>query len=288
MKISFIGLGIMGSRMAKNLLKNGVELTVYNRTRAAAEPLADLGAKVADSVEDCVKNADIVFTMVSTPQVVCDLAFGPDGFLAKMKNNSLWLDCSTVNPSFSTTAAKKAKAKNIRFLDAPVGGSKGQAENAELIFYIGGDAGDLKEVTPFLDHMGQHILHVGEHGKGAAVKMLVNSMLGQSMIIFAESLLLGQKMGIDKDFLLHLLPKLPVIAPFVKFKTDNIKNDDYEAGFPLEWMHKDMHLVSKTAYELNMPLYMANLAKELFAGAKQDGMGREDFSAIFKYLEGNH
>ena len=285
MKVSFIGLGIMGSRMAKNLLKNGTELTVYNRTRSAAEELEAMGAAVADTVDGCIDGADVVFTMLSKPQVVCDLAFGPDGFLAKMKSNALWLDCSTVNPSFSKTAANKARAKGIRFLDAPVGGTKSHAENAELVFFVGGNAADLEEISPLLDHMGRKNIHVGEQSKGSALKMLINGMLGQSMIVFAESLLLGEKMGIEKDFLLNFLPNLPVVAPFVKFKTENIKNDSYDAAFPLELMQKDMHLVAKTAYENDMPMYMANLAKELFAGAKRDGMGREDFSAIFRYLE---
>jgi len=118
--------------------------------------------------------------------------------------------------------------------------------------------------------------------------MIVNIMLAQSMLIFSEAVLLGDKMGISKTFLLDLLPNLVVSAPFTKFKAETIKNDNYDVQFPLEWMHKDLHLATLTAYEHNQPLFLANLAKELYTEATKSGMGRLDFSAIFKYLEKPH
>jgi len=285
MKVSFLGLGIMGSRMATNLIKNGIELTVFNRSKEPTEALAALGAKVASDAESAVEDADIIFSMLSTPAVVEELFLGDGGLVQAMKPNALWVDCSTVNPSFSTKAFAAAQQSGIRFLDAPVAGTKPHAENAELVFFIGGSKADVEEVTPLLDHMGKKILHLGPQGKGASFKMLVNMMLAQSMVIFSEAVLLGQAMGIDRDFLLNALPGLVVSAPFTKFKAEMIRSKDYEVQFPLEWMQKDLHLAAVTAYELNQPLYLANITKEIFAEATQKGMGRLDFAAIHQYLE---
>jgi 3-hydroxyisobutyrate dehydrogenase-like beta-hydroxyacid dehydrogenase len=113
----------------------------------------------------------------------------------------------------------------------------------------------------------------------------VNIMLAQSMLIFSESILLGEKMGIDKDFLLNVIPNLVVSAPFTKFKAEMVRSGDYEVQFPLEWMQKDLHLAAVTAYELQQPLYLANLTKEIYAAANQSGLGRLDFAAIHKFLD---
>ncbi len=275
----------MGSRMASNLLQHKVQLTVWNRSKAATEALQVQGASVAASANEAVQNADIVFSMLSTPEVV-ERVFLQDGAaIQHMKNGAIWVDCSTVNPSFSAKAHKAAQAANIRFIDAPVAGTKPHAENAELVFFTGGEANLLAEIQPYLDMMGKKTLHIGETTKGSAFKMLVNMMLAQSMLIFSETVLLGEKMGISKDFLLSVLPNLVVAAPFTKFKAEMVKSGDYEVQFPLEWMHKDLHLATLTAYEQAQPLYLANLTKEIFAEAKQKGFGRLDFAAIHKFLE---
>ena len=285
MKVAFIGLGIMGSRMAANLLKNGVDLTIYNRSKAPVENLVTQGAKSANSANEAVKDADLVFSMLSTPDVVEYLFLGENGILNNMKKEAIWADCSTVNPSFSIKAHKVAKSAGIYFIDAPVAGTKPHAENAELVFFVGSNKEMLEKIAPFLDFMGKKTLHIGETGKGASFKMLVNIMLAQSMIIFSEAVLLGEKMGMGKEFLLNTLPNLVVSAPFTKFKAAMVKEDNYEVQFPLEWMYKDLHLATVTAYENNQPLYLANVAKELFAEAHKSGLGRMDFAAIYQYLE---
>ena len=285
MKIGFIGLGIMGSNMASNLAKNNVNLTVYNRTPKDFETFGNSNITIADSIKNAVKDADIVFSLLSTPKVVEDVFFGDEGALNSMKKNAIWADCTTVNPSFSSIAFREAEKYAIRFLDTPVSGSKIPAENAELIFLVGGEEKTLNEIQPYLNMMGNKVLHIGDIGKGASFKMLVNMMLAQSMLVFSEAILLGEKMGISKDFLLDTVPNLIVSAPFTKSKAQAIKNDNYEVQFPLEWMHKDLHLAALTAYEHNQPLYLANLAKELYASANQNGMGRDDMSAIYKFLE---
>lgn len=285
-KIAFVGLGIMGSRMAANLLKKGTPVTVYNRTKGPAEVLAGLGGVVCDSGFSAVRDADIVFSMLSNPAVVKELFWGATGWVSAMKRGAIWVDCSTVNPSFSRESEDEAAKFGIRFIDAPVAGSKLAAENGELVFAAGGREEDIKEIEPYCLQMGQKVMHIGETGQGSAYKMLVNAMLAQSMVIFGETVLLGEKMGISREFLLEVLPNLPVIAPFTKAKTTMMKTGNYEVQFPLEHMYKDLHLAALSAFELDQPLYMANLAKEIYAGAANSGMGRMDFSAVFQYLEG--
>ena len=285
MKITFIGLGIMGSRMATNLLENGQDLTVYNRSAGPREELVAKGAKTANSAAEAVAEADLVISMLSTPEVVEYVFFGEDGVLAAMQQGAIWADCSTVNPSFSLRANEAAKAARIQFVDAPVAGSKPQAAAAQLAFFVGGSQVVFEQVEPIFQHMGAKVLHLGKTGKGASFKMLVNAMLAQSMILFSESILLGEKLGLDKEFLLNTLPNLPVVAPFTQFKTGMIREDNYDVQFPLELMYKDLHLAAVTAYEHDQPLYLANAAKELYAAAKHSGLGREDFAAIHRYLE---
>mgnify|MGYP001825826282 CR=1 FL=1 len=285
MKIAFIGLGIMGSNMASNLAKNNLNLTVYNRTPKKLVTSGNSNITYADSVENAVKDADIVFSMLSTPQVVEEVFFGTEGALNSMKKDAIWADCTTVNPSFSNSAFEEAKKYAIRFLDTPVSGSKIPAERAELIFLVGGEEDTLNEILPYLNVMGNKVLHIGDIGKGASFKMIVNMMLAQSMLVFSEAILLGEKMGISKDFLLDTVPNLIVSAPFTKSKAESIKSNNYDVQFPLEWMHKDLHLAAITAFEHNQPLFLANLTKELYAGANQNGMGRDDMSAIYKFLE---
>lgn len=284
MKISFIGLGIMGSRMAANLVKKGVEVTVYNRSKEAVKKLEQVGAIPAKSPQKAVENADIVFSMLSTPEVVSSLFFGNSGLLSAMKKQSIWVDCSTVNPAFSRQSFSEAEKHKIHFLDAPVAGTKPQAENAELVFFVGGDTQIFEFVQPFFEKIGKKSIHLGKTSNGTAFKMLVNMMLAQSMLVFSEAILLGEKMGFERDFLLETIPNLVVSPPFTKAKADMIASDDYEVQFPLEWMHKDLHLASLTAYELGQPLYLANLTKELFADAKKSGYSRLDFAAIHRFL----
>ncbi|BDS10652.1 NAD(P)-dependent oxidoreductase [Aureispira anguillae] len=285
MKIAFIGLGIMGSRMATNLLKNGLDVTVWNRTKTAAQLLEKEGARQAISAKDAAKDADIVFSMLSTPEVVEQLFLGSKGVLSIMKKGATWIDCSTVNPSFSTKAQKEAEKFKLLYIDAPVAGSKSQAEQAELVFLVGAAEEKLEAIQPYLMMMGKKVVPLGGTTKGTAFKMLVNLMLAQSMLIFSETILLGEKLGFSNDFLLQLMPNLVVTAPFTKLKVDMIRTSNYEVQFPLEWMHKDLHLATLTADELNQPLHLASLTKELFAAAKKAKMGRLDFAAIHQYLE---
>ncbi len=286
MNVAFIGLGIMGSRMANNLLNhNGIKLTVFNRSPEAMAPLKNAGARTADSARDAVADAEVVFTMLSAPEVVEKVAFGDDGFVGAMDEGALWINCSTVNPSYTRECDERSRARGVRFLDAPVAGTKMPAETGELTFLLGGESVDIEQVRPLLEQMGQKILHVGPAGQGSAFKMLVNALLAQNMLVYSETALLGEKLGFSRDFLMDTLPNLPVTAPFLKGKAGLIKDGDYEAQFPLELMLKDLQLLDVTAYEQKQPLFLAGVAKSVFGQAYSAGHGREDFAAVFDYLE---
>ncbi len=239
MKVGFVGLGIMGSRMAENLLKNGYKLIVYNRTKEKAEPLIKKGASPAGSPKDAGKNADIFFTMLADPDAVRETALGKDGFLLALKENSLWIDLSTVNPSFSIEMSKKAKEKKIRFLDAPVAGTAGPAERGELIIFVGGNEKDLNEAKPLLEKMGKKIIHMGKNGMGTSIKMVVNLMLGNAMVSFTEAMSLGKSLGLTEEVLFNSLLGGPVTPPFLTGKKEKIQNRNFDAEFPLEHMQKD-------------------------------------------------
>ncbi len=280
MNITFIGLGIMGQHMAHNLLSSGHSLTVYNRSKAPVEALAQQGARAAGSFAEAVAAADVVFTMLANPEAVAAVML--DDALAHLRAGALWVDCSTVDPAFARRCAAAAQDQGLRYLDAPVAGTKPTAAEGKLTFFVGGAAEDLAQVRPLLAYMGPKVLHIGSQGQGAAFKMLVNSLLAQAMLAFSEAVHLGTALGLDRAFLLDTLPQLLVAAPFLQAKAERMGQDEYEAQFPLELMHKDLHLVSCCGYESGQPLPLANLAKEFYAQAEAAGLGREDFAAIFK------
>jgi len=218
MKIGFIGLGIMGSRMAANLQKHGHSLVVFNRTREKADPLVAEGAEWADSPAAVALRAEMIFTMLAHPDAVEEAAVGEDGFLRYPQPGHTWIDCSTVNPSFSRKMALEAKARGIGFLDAPVTGSKGQAESAKLAFWVGGGPSDLEACRPLLECMGNRIIHCGGPGTGASLKMVMNQLLGTAMAAFAEGLVLGESLGLSRELLFEALLGGPAAAPFLALK----------------------------------------------------------------------
>ena len=287
MKIGFIGLGIMGSRMAVNLQKKGHELVVYNRSRHKADPLIANGAVWAQTPADVAGQVTVVITMLAKPDAVAETALlGKNGFLHRFAANSLWIDCSTVNPSFSRIMAAEAKQRKVRFIDAPVAGSKGPAEQGQLIFFVGGEKADVEEARPLFEAMGKAVFHLGGQGMGTAMKMVNNIMLAQAMAAFSEAMALGESLGIARGQLLNTLLSSPVVAPFLAFKRSKIEEGKFDAEFPLQWMHKDLQLVADTAYETGAVLPLSNLTKEIYALAVKNGLGEEDFSAVYKVLSG--
>jgi 3-hydroxyisobutyrate dehydrogenase/glyoxylate/succinic semialdehyde reductase len=284
--VGFIGLGIMGSRMASRLLDLPIELILHNRTEEKAKALVDKGAIWASSPVEVAKKANCIFTMLSTPEAVHDCAANGNGFLYSMRPNSIWVDCSTVNPSFSLRMAELSRERNIRFIDAPVVGSKKPAEGGNLIFLAGGETVDIDSCQTYFSAMGNKVIHVGKQGMGSALKMLANLMLGTTMLVFSEAIALGQSMGVPQEVLFDTFANLPVVPPYIGSKKAKIKDQQFEAEFPLRWMLKDLNLISLTAIENGVALPATDIAKDIFSLASSQGLSEQDFSAIYQLVKG--
>lgn len=282
--IGFIGLGIMGQNMAANLLEKGEQLVVYNRTKEKAQTLLDKGAIWAESPREVGQQADIVFTMLTDPAAVQAVAYGEDGLFSGMKENSLWVDVSTVKPAFTKEMAEAARTHHIRFVDAPVSGSKAPAQQGKLHFLVGGDEQDVKEITPLLEKMGQSIQHMGVNGNGSSTKLAVNMLLVQSLTGLSEAISFGEAVGLDREHLMDVLLALPVTSDIQAGKRDTILQQNFDPQFPLEHAYKDLQQISETAYEAGAPLPMTNSVKELYALAKKNGYGKQDVAAVYALL----
>ena len=281
MKIGFIGLGIMGSRMAANLQQAGHELVVYNRSAEKAEALVANGAILANEPAQVAEDVEVIFTMLSTPAVVKEVA---QAFLPAFKPGSYWIDLSTVNPSFSREMSVLAADHQVNFVDAPVAGSKAPAEAGELLFLAGAREEDLSPISSLLDIMGKKTLYLGKPGNGANVKMLINLMLAQSMTTFSEAIALGKGMGLPEEQLLNILTATPVVSPVMGLLKERLLAGNFDVNFPLKWIHKDIMLALDTASELSVPMPSLEQTEALYKSALNSGLGDEDFSAIYKAL----
>jgi 3-hydroxyisobutyrate dehydrogenase/glyoxylate/succinic semialdehyde reductase len=163
-------------------------------------------------------------------------------------------------------------------------GTKKPAGEGQLVFFVGGKKEDVDTVKPYFEIMGKAVKHVGDYGMGASFKMVANLLVAQNILIFSEAIALGRALGFSQEMLFEMLLDGPLAAPYLSLKKSKIEEGNYEADFPLKWMHKDLHLVALTAYERGVALPTTNAAKEVFLQAKQSGLGEKDFAAIFDYL----
>jgi 3-hydroxyisobutyrate dehydrogenase-like beta-hydroxyacid dehydrogenase len=285
MKVGFVGTGIMGTRMAAHLLGHGHELRVHNRTRHRATSLVEAGALWAETAGEAAGSSEVLFTMLAHPESVETMALGPGGFLAAMQPGTLWVDCTTVKPTVSRKMASAAAGRHLRFLDAPVSGSKWQAERAELTFLVGGEPGDLASCRPLLDVMGQAVVHVGGHGMGSSMKVVINNLLGATMEAFSESMVLGEALGIAQETLFEVFLNGIVVPRFIALKREKLLQEDYEPEFPLRWIQKDLEMAGETAFELGVSMPVGNAAKEIYQLAVRRGLGELDISAIYAFLK---
>jgi 3-hydroxyisobutyrate dehydrogenase-like beta-hydroxyacid dehydrogenase len=283
--IGFIGLGTMGSRMAANVRAHGYELTVFNRTRDRADALLRAGARWAASPAALAAEAEVLFTMLPDPAAVSAAALGDGGFLRAMQNDTIWVNCGTVNPSFARDMAAAARSNRIRYVDAPVAGSKAAAQQAELLFMVGADSADLEACRPLLTCMSKRIVHVGTVGQGSALKMVNNLLIAVAMEAFAEGAALGQAFGIGRDLIFDTLVGGPIVAPFIAAKRPRIDRHDYEdADFSLRLIEKDLHLAALSGYEAGVAMPLVGAANEIYRLAMRHGLADQDFAAIYAFL----
>jgi 3-hydroxyisobutyrate dehydrogenase len=284
--VAFLGVGRMGASMARRLADAGHELTVWSRTRAHAEALADR-AMIAGSPAEAGAKAEVAITMLADGGALEEVALGRDGLLDGLPAGSMVMDMSTTGPASARKVAKALEPKGIGFLDAPVAGSVGPAAEGRLAIMVGGDAEAVERVRPLLGVLGdpERTWHVGSVGCGQAAKLMVNLVLGGVMTAVAEGFTLGRVLGLDPEVALEVLEGASVAAQTVRSKRDRLLGGDYEnAGFRLALMHKDLRLALDAARASRAALPGAERVADLFAGAKGQGLADQDYSAVTAYL----
>jgi 3-hydroxyisobutyrate dehydrogenase len=283
--IALLGLGIMGTGMARNLLKAGFTLTVYNRTRAKAEPLMAQGAQIADTPRAAVQGAAIVIGMVGDDSASRAIWLGQDGALAGAEPGAVLVECSTLSLGWVRELAGLAAAHGLALLDAPVSGSKDAAAAGELKLMVGGDGAALERARPALDAISQRIFHFGPTGAGAMMK-LVNNMMGAAQAAaLAEGLVLAERAGLDMEQVVPFILNGAPGSPIVKGKAARMVARDYhDTQFALKWMHKDATYALRAADEFGVPMPTLAAARELYRMASNQGLGDADFAAVFEVL----
>lgn len=279
-QIAILGLGTMGMGMAKNLLKAGFPVTVYNRTRAKAEPLASEGARIANTPAEAALGADIVIAMLADDEASREAWTGTNGALSTMKPGSIAIDCGTLTPQWITELNSAAETGHIRLLDAPVTGSKPQAEAGQLTFLVGGQASVLDEARPVLQAMSQAILHLGPVGSGARMKLINNFLCGVQLASLAEAMVWIERSGLNQNQALGFLKKAAPGSPLLSGLSARMVERTYNVNFLLPLMQKDMQYAQADAKTMGVNLRTASVAETRLQDAIQAGFSDKDMSAI--------
>jgi 3-hydroxyisobutyrate dehydrogenase len=278
--VALLGLGTMGHGMANNLLKAGFPLTVWNRTRAKAEPLGALGAIVAENPADAAKNAAIVIAMLSDDEASRAAWLGPNGALAAMAPQSIAVECSTLSPEWIAELQSAVGGRGLRMVEAPVTGSRPQAEAGQLNFLAGADDDALAAVTPVLRCMSKEILHLGRVGCGAQLKLINNFLCAVQVTSFAQALAWMERTGLHLDTALDFLKRGAPGSGILSAMSERMTSRTYDVNFLLRLMAKDVRYARSAAARLGVDLSMTSPTEELFRAAQDEGFGEKDMSAV--------
>ncbi|KOG45658.1 2-hydroxy-3-oxopropionate reductase, partial [Streptomyces decoyicus] len=284
-KIAWIGLGIMGSPMAENLIKAGYTVTGYTLEADKLERLAAAGGTTAASAAEAVTDADIIITMVPASPHVEAIAYGPDGILAHARRGALLIDMSSITPQTSIDLAKAAADKGIRVLDAPVSGGEAGAVEAVLSIMVGGDQADFDAARPILEALGKTIVLCGPHGAGQTVKAANQLIVAVNIQACAEAVVFLEKSGVDLTAALDVLNGGLAGSTVLTRKKDNFKNRDFQPGFRIDLHHKDMGIVTDAARTVGAALPVGTLVANLVASLRAQGDGGLDHSALLRGVE---
>lgn len=285
LKVGFIGLGIMGRPMTLNLLKAGIDLTVYDISEKAVKVLQEAGAKVAKSPKELAANADIVITMVPNAPIVKALLEGDDGILAGLNENSIVIDMSSVSPVDSKNFAQMVEAKNCKFLDSPVSGGEPGAINATLAFMIGGDEAVVEKARPVFEAMGTSITVVGPNGSGSVAKLANQIMVNLNIAAVSEALVLATKAGADPQKVYEAVRGGLAGSTVLDAKAPMMISRNFKPGGTLAINLKDITNVMATADALSVPLVLTAQLKEIMHSLKATGHIMDDHSGIVQYYE---
>jgi 3-hydroxyisobutyrate dehydrogenase-like beta-hydroxyacid dehydrogenase len=285
-KLGFLGLGLMGSPMARNLLKAGHEVSVWSHTAAKGEQLAaEAGAKACATPADVARDAEAVFLCVGNTEMAEDVILGANGIQAGGKKGLVVGDASTISPSVSVKIHNELSKKGIDFLGAPCTGSTPGATNGTLTFMIGGDQSVFEKMKPFLEVMGKKLYYCGAAGAGLHAKLTQNLVLSNILQAFNEGIVLSTKAGIAPTMMLDILTNSAAKSGLIEYKAPFIFRRDFTTNFSVKWMHKDIGLMLDSAAELNVPLPLTALTRQMFQAAIATGHGDEDICSTIKVLE---
>jgi 3-hydroxyisobutyrate dehydrogenase-like beta-hydroxyacid dehydrogenase len=284
-RVGVIGLGLMGSAFASNLLSRGYKVHVYNRTERKAEPLIAKGAAFHPSPKELASSVDIVMTSLTDQNAIDTVALGEDGFLTSMKKDSLWIDLSTIDPVASVRHAEAAKKAGVDRLDAPVVGSKDLASKGDLMVLVGGSGEVFQKYQSFLNELGKTVLYLGADGSGHKMKLDVNLYLGLIGESLSEALVLSQKQGFDAKTFVDIINKTPNRNTFSEVKGPKIVAGNFDAAFSLNNLLKDLRLADAQANQTGATLPMSKVALVQYSKAAESGEGDKDFSVIAFALE---
>jgi 3-hydroxyisobutyrate dehydrogenase len=284
-RVAFLGLGIMGSRMAANLAKAGFELIVWNRTAATAEKFAaaNEGVSVAVTPAQAARQADIVFTMVVDGDQVRQVLLGDDGAATEAKPGTLFVDCSTIGPAATKEIGEALDGRGHSLVDAPVTGSSPKAEDGTLTFMVGATDEQFERVAPELKAMGELIVHAGPRGHGQMIKLLNNAIAAANAAVVGEALVVGARAGVD---LVKVAGSGAGGSTMLDLKAGPMRRHDYTTLFKLEHMLKDVRLCLEEGQRLGVPFPSAAYAREILNAGMGMGHADDDFAAMIEPLEG--
>lgn len=284
-KVTLLGLGIIGSGMASNLLKNGFDLTIYNRTRSKTDPFVEQGAHAADTPRKAVENAELVLSIVGDNAASEAVWLGEDGALAGVKPGTILVESSTLTPTWVRELAQLAAEKNCPFLDSPVAGSREAAANAQLGLLVGGDAETIEKAKPVLEAISRRMVRIGTTGAGATWKLINNMMMAAHLATLSEALTLADAAGLDMEQAAQLILNGASSSFIVQNKLPRMMEQSYtDTDFALKWMLKDVRYATELAESLGIPVKTIEAAKTIFEQAQEKGLGNMDFAAVVEAL----
>jgi len=285
-KLGFLGLGIMGYPMARNLLQAGHDVGLWSHTSDKARQLAEAsGGRFCATPAEAAKDAECVFLCVGDSAMSENLILGPNGVASGAKKGSVVVDASTVSPSSSRKIGNKLAEQGVHFLDAPCTGSRPGAEGGTLTFMIGGDKEVFERVKPLIEPMGKRLFYCGGPGMGLHAKLTQNLVLSNILQAFNEGMVLATKAGVDPELMLEVLDNSAAKSGLIAYKAPFILRRDFATNFSVKWMHKDIGLMMESANELEVPLPLTGLTQQMFRAAIARGFGEEDICSTVKVLE---
>jgi 3-hydroxyisobutyrate dehydrogenase-like beta-hydroxyacid dehydrogenase len=284
-RIGFAGLGLMGVRMAENLLKKGFPLTVWNRTTAKADALAKGGAHVAKTPFELAERSDVVVACVADPAAVEELVFGARGLIGGVRPGFRYLECSTVSPDTTKRVAAALQARGGDLLEAPMTGSKNGAASGTLLFMTGGPVAVHEELLPVMMAMGSKAIYCGELGMGSTVKLVGNTIISFMLEGLCEGVVVGRKAGLSVDKIVEVVMASGFASPYYTFKGGQIAKRDFDQHFSIDLLVKDQTLMLAEAATLRVAMPGLAAIREVCQAARAQGHGQEDIAAVVKALE---